>query len=123
VRPGSSIATLVDFSDTWVTVYVPELQLARVVVGQTARVYVDSYPDRPFVGRVRRISHQAEFTPKFVQTHEERARTVFAVEIAVPNEQGLLKPGMPADAIIDAVAAPPSLAASPRRTGERESTP
>jgi HlyD family secretion protein len=50
---------------------------------------------------VRRISQQAEFTPKFVQTQEERTRTVFAVEIVVANEEGLLKPGMPADALIE----------------------
>jgi HlyD family secretion protein len=103
VRPGSAVATLVDLADTWVTVYVPEPELARIVIGSNARVYVDGYPGKAFYGRVRRISQQAEFTPKFVQTQEERARTVFAVEIAVPNEQGLLKPGMPADAIIDAV--------------------
>jgi len=102
VKPGSSIATMVDFTDTWVTVYVPEPMLSRLVLGQSATVTVDGLPGRNFVGRIRRVSQQAEFTPKFVQTYEERTRTVFAVEIAVPNEQGLLKPGMPADAVIQA---------------------
>ena len=53
---------------------------------------------------VRRIAAQAEFTPKFVQTQEERTRTVFAVEIALSNQEGILKPGMPADAVIGAAA-------------------
>ncbi|MCE5240114.1 efflux RND transporter periplasmic adaptor subunit [bacterium] len=101
VRTGSAIATEVDFSDTWVTVYVPEPRLSQIVLGQSARVTVDGQPDRTFTGRVRRISQQAEFTPKFVQTQEERTRTVFAVEIAVANDEGLLKPGMPADAVIE----------------------
>jgi len=100
VRPGSSLATLVDFSDTWVTVYVPEPRLARVVVGHRAEVTVDGLPGQSFTGKVRRIASEAEFTPKYVQTQDERARTVFAVEIALPNPQGLLKPGMPADAVI-----------------------
>jgi len=101
VRAGSAIATAVDFSDTWVTVYVPEPRLSQIVLGQTARIVVDGQPDRTFTGRVRRISQQAEFTPKFVQTQEERTRTVFAVELAVANKEGLLKPGMPADATIE----------------------
>lgn len=99
VKPGSSLVTLVDFSDTWVTVYVPEPLLGRLRVGQAARVTVDGLPNRPFAGTVRRVAAQAEFTPKYVQTTEERARTVFAVEIAVPNPDGALKPGMPADAV------------------------
>jgi HlyD family secretion protein len=100
-RSGSAIATAVDFSDTWVTVYVPEPRLSQLVLGQTARIVVDGQPGRTFTGHVRRISQQAEFTPKFVQTQEERTRAVFAVEIAVANEEGLLKPGMPADATLD----------------------
>jgi hypothetical protein len=56
---------------------------------------------------VRRIAQQAEFTPKYVQTLQERTRTVFAVEIALENQEGLLKPGMPADARIETGASPP----------------
>jgi HlyD family secretion protein len=104
VKPGSSLATMVDFSDTWVTVYVAEPQLPRLVLGQSADIYVDGLPGRAFQGRIRRIATQAEFTPKFVQTLEERTRTVFAVEIAVANPEGILKPGMPADAVFTATA-------------------
>ena len=112
VRPGSSIATMVDFSDTWVTVYVPEPALPLVKLGAIAEIRVDGLPNRSLRGYVRRIASQAEFTPKFVQTQEERARTVFAVEIAVPNTERLLKPGMPADARIEVA---PNLAGSARR--------
>lgn len=99
LKPGASVLTLVDFSDTWVTVYVPEPLLPRIAVGQRAQITVDGVPGRFFEGKVRRIASQAEFTPKYVQTQDERARTVFAVEIAVPNTDGVLKPGMPADAV------------------------
>ena len=63
---------------------------------------MDGQPGKTFTGTVRRIGAQAEFTPKYVQTLEERARTVFAVEIALPNGAGMLKPGMPADAVFAA---------------------
>lgn len=102
VRPGSAIVTLVDFRDTWLTVYVPEPRLPKVRTGATATVTVDGLPGQGFTGTVRRIAAQAEFTPKYVQTQEERARTVFAVELALPNEEHLLKPGMPADAVFPA---------------------
>ncbi len=107
VRPGSSVVTMVDFTDTYVTVYVPEPELPRVKLGQTAQVFIDGRPGQPFVGRVRRIASQAEFTPKYVQTVEERTRTVFAVEIALENREGILKPGMPVDAKIEVGEAPP----------------
>ncbi|NPV45411.1 MAG: HlyD family efflux transporter periplasmic adaptor subunit [Armatimonadetes bacterium] len=102
VRPGSAVATLVDYSDTWVTVYVPEPRLSQIRVGTPVEVTVDGQPGEAFQGTVRRIGAQAEFTPKYVQTLEERARTVFPVEIALPNTQGVLKPGMPADAVFRA---------------------
>ena len=107
VKPGTSLVTMVDFTDTYVTVYVPEPELPRVKLGQTAEVFIDGRPGQPFVGKVRRIASQAEFTPKYVQTVEERTRTVFAVEIALENKEGVLKPGMPADARIEAGASPP----------------
>ena len=66
-------------------------------VGQEAQVSVDAYPDRTFTGAVSYISPRVEFTPKNVQTQEERVETVFAVEIKLTNADGYLKPGMPAD--------------------------
>jgi HlyD family secretion protein len=101
VKPGTSLVTMVDFTDTYVTVYVPEPELPRVKLEQSAQVSVDGQPGQSFTGKVRRISQQAEFTPKYVQTTQERTRTVFAVEIALENKEGVLKPGMPADARIE----------------------
>ncbi len=100
VKPGSSLVTLIDFSDTWVTVYVPEPKLPLIKVGDAATITVDGLPGQTLTGTIRRIGSQAEFTPKYVQTQDERARTVFPVEIAVDNSQRLLKPGMPADAVM-----------------------
>ena len=63
-------------------------------------VFVDSFPDEPFTGQITTISDKAEFTPKNVQTKEERVNTVFAVKIKLQNTDRRLKPSMPADAII-----------------------
>jgi multidrug efflux pump subunit AcrA (membrane-fusion protein) len=63
-------------------------------------VQVDSFPGRIFTGTVSYISQQAEFTPKNVQTDKERVNMVFAVRVRLPNPDHLLKPGMPADALI-----------------------
>jgi len=63
-------------------------------------VYVDAFPGRPIAARVSEISERAEFTPKDVETREERVKLVFAVKLAVDNPDGVLKPGMPADASI-----------------------
>jgi HlyD family secretion protein len=95
--PGSSVLTLVDDGDMWVKVYVPESMLGRVKVGMKAAVSIDTYPGKTFAGTVSYVSPQAEFTPKNVQTTEERVRLVYAVKVKVGNEGGTLKVGMPAD--------------------------
>ncbi len=99
--PGVALMKVADLDSLTLTVYVPEDQLGRVKVGQTARVAVDSFPHKTFWGEVTYISPRAEFTPKNVQTKEERLNTVFAVKIHLPNPQRELKPGMPADALIE----------------------
>jgi multidrug resistance efflux pump len=98
--PNVSLLTIADLDQVTLTVYVPENQIGLVKVGQRARVKVDSYPERTFEASVVHIASEAEFTPKNVQTKEERASTVFAVKIRIPNPDGALKPGMPADAEI-----------------------
>ncbi len=104
VRP---VATIADLSKPWLRVYIPERQLGRVRLGDKAEVAVDAYPDRRFPGRVSFISSQAEFTPKNVQTREERVKLVFAVDVRLENEEGILMPGMPADVWIHLRAASP----------------
>jgi HlyD family secretion protein len=98
VEIGTPLFTLVDLDSLYVKVYVPEPSIGKVTLGQEARVHVDTYPGRAFPARVTRISQEAEFTPKNVETREERVKLVFAVEIALAeNPGGILKPGMPAD--------------------------
>jgi HlyD family secretion protein len=97
--PGATLLTLADLSQVRLNVYVPEPRLGQVHLGQSVQVTVDSFPDRLFQGRVTRIADRAEFTPRNVATREERANLVFAVEIDLPNKDGALKPGMPADAV------------------------
>jgi len=98
--PGAPLITLADLDDVTLTVYVPEDQLGKVQLGQLVSVTVDAYPDRTFRGTVAFIASEAEFTPKNVQTREERVNMVFAVKVKLPNEDHALKPGMPADAVL-----------------------
>jgi multidrug efflux pump subunit AcrA (membrane-fusion protein) len=98
--PGAPLMTLADLDRVTLTVYVPEDQLGQVQLGQPVSVTVDAYPDRVFTGTVTFIASQAEFTPKNVQTKEERVNMVFAVKVKLPNPDHALKPGMPADAVL-----------------------
>ncbi len=100
VQAGSPIVVVVDLRALWLKVYVPEPQIGKIRLGDPARVYVDAFPGRPFSAKVSEVNDQAEFTPKDVQTREERVKLVFAVKLAVENPDGLLKPGMPADGTI-----------------------
>lgn len=97
------VATLVDLSRPRLRVYITERQLGRVALGAKAEVFVDAFPERPFPGVVSFIASQAEFTPKNVQTLEERVKLVFAVDVQVENSKGILKPGMPADVVIRSI--------------------
>ena len=96
--PAATILTLADLSEVTLEVYVPENRIGHVQLGQTVQVAVDSFPDKVFTGRVARIGDQPEFTPRNVATAEGRLNTFYAVEVHLPNPEGLLKPGMPADA-------------------------
>jgi len=79
--------------------------LGRVKLGQSARVTTDTYPGRVYPGRVSFISDQAEFTPKTVQTQQQRVKLVYRIKIDIDNAKMELKPGMPADAVIDTASA------------------
>ncbi len=100
--PGQPLLTLADLSRVTLTVYVPEPEIGRVSIGQSLPVSVDAFPGQSFAGRVTSIGDQAQFTPKNVQTRQERANTVFAIKITLDNPDRRLKPGMPADAILSA---------------------
>ncbi|MCP4165751.1 MAG: HlyD family efflux transporter periplasmic adaptor subunit [Chloroflexi bacterium] len=97
--PGIALLTVADLDDVSLTVYVSGADYGRIQPGQTVEVAVDSYPNEMFEGAIIRISDQAEFTPKNVQTQEERVSLVYAVKINIPNQSHKLKPGIPADVV------------------------
>jgi len=97
VAPGVPVFTIGDLKNPWIKVYVKEDKLALVKQGQKATITVDTYKGKSYEGIVSYISSEAEFTPKTVQTREERVKLVFAVKVRAKNEKGELKPGMPAD--------------------------
>lgn len=99
VQPGLTAMTLAQLEDLTVTVYLPENRYGQVSLGDTATLTADSFPDQNFEAVVIRIADQAEYTPRNVQTQEERQTTVYAVELSVRNPEGQLKPGMPADVV------------------------
>jgi HlyD family secretion protein len=105
VSPGTTLVTVADLSLVRLEIFVPEPEVGRIRLGQSADVTIDSYPGRAFRGEVIFISPEAEFTPKNIQTKEERVKLVYRVKIGVPNSEVILKPGMPADAIISLAAA------------------
>jgi HlyD family secretion protein len=98
--PGVPIVTILDTKNLWLRAFVPETDIGRIRVGQPATITVDAYPGRGFAGAITEISSEAEFTPKNVQTKKERVNLVFRIKVAARNPDGVLKPGMPADAII-----------------------
>lgn len=100
VQPGQTLAVLVDLSELELTVYLPEVEIGKLRLGAPARVRVDVYPERDFRARIQRIDQRAQFTPREVHMPEERVRMVFGVTLAIANPEGVLKPGMPADAWI-----------------------
>jgi len=102
ISPGVTVLTISELDSVHVMIYVTEKELGRVGLGREAEVTVDSAPGRTFKGHVTYISPEAEFTPKNVQTREDRVKLVFGVKVEVPNPDGLLKPGMPADALLAA---------------------
>ncbi len=97
--PGATLLKLTDLNQVTLRVFIPETQIGRVSLGQSAAVTVDSL-EQAFMGKVTYIADTAEFTPKNIQTKEERVNLVFAVEITIDNPDHLLKAGMPADAEI-----------------------
>ncbi|MFY9270891.1 MAG: efflux RND transporter periplasmic adaptor subunit [Candidatus Manganitrophaceae bacterium] len=98
--PGKPIVVLVDLNRPYLRVYLPERDIGKVKLGDPARVYVDSFPGRPFEATVTEVANKAEFTPKDVHMPDERVTLVYSVKLEITNPEGILKPGMPADALI-----------------------
>lgn len=100
VTPMTSLAKISDLSTVNLIIYVSETELGKVKLGQKVEISMDTYPDKIYEGKIIFISPEAEFTPKNIQTKDERTKLVFAVKIEIPNKNFELKPGMPADAKI-----------------------
>ncbi|HSD64074.1 MAG TPA: efflux RND transporter periplasmic adaptor subunit [Ignavibacteriaceae bacterium] len=100
VTQMSSLFKVADLRTVDLKIYVSEEELGRVKLGKTADITVDAYPNKMYKGKVIYISPEAEFTPKNIQTKDERTKLVFAVKIRVDNPDYELKPGMPADAVV-----------------------
>jgi RND family efflux transporter MFP subunit len=95
--PNGEVATLLLPQHLWVRVYVPETWLGKIKLGEQVRVRVDSFPNVDFPGEVEQINRQAEFTPRNVQTVEDRIKQVFGVKVRLPNSDDRLRAGMAAD--------------------------
>jgi HlyD family secretion protein len=100
VTQAATLLTISVLDSVYVMIYVTEKELGRVKLDDAADVRIDSFPDRTFPGKVSYISPEAEFTPKNIQTKEDRVKLVFGVKVEIDNKEGLLKPGLPADAVI-----------------------
>lgn len=96
VTPNAPALSLVDTSRLWVRAYVPENRL-DLKIDQQVEVSVDSFPDRPFAGRISYIAREAEFTPRNIQTPEERSKQVFRIKVILLDGLDVLRPGMSAD--------------------------
>jgi membrane fusion protein YbhG len=100
ISPATSLLRISNLEMVNLVIYIPETDLAKVKLGQDAEVKIDAFKDKVYNGKIIFISPEAEFTPKNIQTPDERTKLVFAVKIEIPNPQFDLKPGLPADATI-----------------------
>ena len=98
---GGAVLDIVDLNKLYLKVYVPENQIGKVRLGLPARLYTDAFPNQPVDATVTNIASRAEFTPKEVQTPDERVKLVYAVKLSLKSNPGFkLTPGLPADAVI-----------------------
>ena len=101
VGAGAPVLTVTNLGDRWVRLYIRENVVGAVHVGQQATITSDTYPNKTYTGTVSFISSEAEFTPRNVQTAEERVKLVYAVKVRITGDVAVeLKPGMPADVVL-----------------------
>jgi HlyD family secretion protein len=100
IAAGSTIVSLGDLDHPWLRAYINETDLGRIKVGGKARLSTDSFPGKTYDGHISFIASEAEFTPKQIQTKEERVKLVYRIKIDVDNAQHELKNNMPVDAEI-----------------------
>jgi HlyD family secretion protein len=98
---GTTVVSIGDINHPWLRAYINERDLGRVKLGQPAKLTTDSFPGKTYTGRVSFIASEAEFTPKQIQTREERVKLVYRIKIDVDNQAHELKTNMPVDAEIE----------------------
>jgi len=108
VAPGATLAIIADLETVKITAFVPENDLGFVSLGMSAFLRADSHPGKTFAAAVSRIADEAEFTPKTIQTREERVKTVYRIELTAANAEGIFKPGMPVDVVLTRPAGKPA---------------
>ncbi len=101
IGAGLSIFSLINLSDIWVKLYIPESVIGKINYGQNVNIKTNSFPQKVFIGKVNYISSEAEFTPKSVHTPVERVKLVFRISVKIENNEELLKPGMYVDAVFE----------------------
>jgi HlyD family secretion protein len=101
VQPGTAILTITDVSEARTRFYLPNAELAAAAPGRKVQVVADAYPGQKFEGTIFYVSPRAEFTPRNVQTREDRERLVYAVEVRIPNQDLRLRSGMPVEVQIE----------------------
>jgi HlyD family secretion protein len=116
VAPGTPVVTIADLDHIWLRAYIAETDLGRIHWGQDANITTDTYPGKQYHGRISFIASDAEFTPKSVQTYQERVTLVYRIKIDIDNLDHELKPGMPADAHLDLAIAPLETHPSPSQS-------
>lgn len=100
VQAGASVATIANLNDMWIKIYIPTDDLPKIKLGQQVKFTVSGSAGE-YTGVIAEIASQGEYTPKTIQTKKERANIVYAVKIKVNNENSILKPGMPAEVVLD----------------------
>ncbi|MFN7948527.1 MAG: efflux RND transporter periplasmic adaptor subunit [Blastocatellia bacterium] len=99
--PNQTVVRLLELDQIWVRIYIPEPQLGNIRVGQKAKIKVDTFKDRTFDGVIEQINAQGEFTPRNIQSRDERNHQVFGVKVKLDNREGKLKSGMAADVTLE----------------------
>lgn len=100
VTPGQTLLSVINLDEVYLRGYVPEGRIGEVQVGQTAKVFLDSFPKKPFEGKVTQIDPQGSFTPENIYFKDDRVKQVFGIKISIKQVEHFAKPGMPADAEI-----------------------
>ncbi|MBN1938338.1 MAG: HlyD family efflux transporter periplasmic adaptor subunit [Candidatus Aminicenantes bacterium] len=100
VAPGATLATIAGLDTVKITAFITEADMGFISPGMAAEIRTDSHDGRTFAATVSRIADEAEFTPKTIQTRDERVKTVYRIELTAKNDLGIFKPGMPVDVIL-----------------------